>query len=57
MLGLKDISELDDYIYKVCEISRCEGEATDIFESSDDRIIDVCDLHSNILNSSKWTLW
>jgi hypothetical protein len=57
MLGLKDISELDDYLYKVCEISNCENEALDIFESSDDRIIDVCDLHSKILNDNKWTLW
>jgi hypothetical protein len=57
MLGLKDISELDDYIYKVCEISNCENEALDIFESSDDRIIDVCDSHSKILNDNKWTLW
>jgi hypothetical protein len=57
MLGLKDISELDDYLYKVCEISNCENEALDIFESSDDRIIDVCDLHNKILNDNKWTLW
>lgn len=57
MLGLKDIKELDDYIYKVCEISTCENEANDVFESSDDRIVDVCDLHGNILNSNKWTLW
>lgn len=57
MLGLKDLKELDEYTYKVCEISWCESEATDIFESSDGRIIDVCDLHCNTLNANKWTLW
>lgn len=58
MLGLKDSKELDDYRYNVCEISACEAECTDIFESaSDDRIINVCDLHGKMLNANKWTLW
>jgi hypothetical protein len=57
MLGLKDSKELDEYIYRVCEISSCEEESTDVFESSDNRIINVCDIHSKILNANKWTLW
>lgn len=57
MLGLKDLKELDEYRYKVCYISFCDDEAADVFESSDGRIIDVCDEHSKLLNSSKWTLW
>lgn len=44
MLGLKDTSELLEYSYKVCEISGCENEAADIYES-DNRIIDACEFH------------
>ena len=32
MLALKDTSELDEYTYKVCEISGCDAEATDFYE-------------------------
>jgi hypothetical protein len=56
MLGLKDIKDSDDYNYKVCEISSCEEEGTDIYET-DERIIDVCDMHYKMLNANKWTLW
>lgn len=44
MLGLKDSSELLEYRYKVCEISGCENEAEDVYET-DERIIDACHYH------------
>jgi nucleoside 2-deoxyribosyltransferase len=44
MLALKDTSELLEYNYKVCEISGCESESADIYES-DERTIDACDYH------------
>lgn len=44
MLGLKDISESLEYNYKVCEISSCENEAEDIYET-DERIVDACSFH------------
>lgn len=39
MLELKDTSELDEYTYKVCEISGCDDEATDFYE---DRSLNLC---------------
>lgn len=56
MLGLKDPHEVDEYLYKVCEISGCEEEATEIYED-ESKVIDVCDQHDKILNANKWTLW
>ena len=53
MLGLKDYQELDDYNYKVCEISSCEEEADDIHET-EDRIIDVCMSHYRQLENSHY---
>ena len=44
MLALKETSDTLEYNYKVCEISGCENEATDIYET-DERIVDACDLH------------
>lgn len=35
MLALKDTTELMEYSYDVCEISGCETEATDFYESDD----------------------
>jgi hypothetical protein len=56
MLGLKDFSDKDSYGYKVCDISSCENEASEVFES-EERIIDVCYDHDKMLNSNKLTLW
>lgn len=56
MLSLKDPSDLDDYNYKVCEISGCEEEAVEIYED-DTKVIDVCYQHDKELNANKWTLW
>ena len=56
MLGLKDPQDLDEYNYKVCEISSCEEEAVDIYED-ESRVIDVCLQHDKVLNANKWTLW
>lgn len=56
MLALKDNSDLDEYTYKVCEISGCEQEAVDIYED-EIKIIDVCNQHEKMLNANKWTLW
>jgi hypothetical protein len=44
MLALKDTSEQLEYNYKVCEISSCENEAEDIYET-EERIVDACHLH------------
>lgn len=44
MLALKDTEEMLEYDYKVCEVSNCEDEATDIYNSYD-MAIDVCDYH------------
>ena len=54
MLGLKDPHEVDEYSYKVCEISGCENESTEIYED-ESKIIDVCDQHDKMLNANKWT--
>ncbi len=43
MLALKDTSELLEYSYKVCEVSGCDEEATDFYES--DRSLDLCFPH------------
>ncbi len=56
MLAIKDNSEIDGYTYKVCEISGCEDEATEIYED-ETKVINVCDSHDRILNANKWTLW
>lgn len=56
MLALKDNAELDEYLYKVCEISGCEEETVDIYED-DFKVIDVCSQHEKMLNANKWTLW
>lgn len=56
MLGIKDNSEIDSYSYKVCEISGCEEESTEIYED-ESKIINVCDRHGKELNVNKWTLW
>ena len=56
MLGVKDNAEIDDYSYKVCEISGCEEESTEIYED-ETKIINVCDQHDKMLNANKWTLW
>ena len=44
MLALKDTSDLLEYNYKVCEISSCENEADDIYET-EEKIIDACPFH------------
>lgn len=43
MFAIKDSAELDEYTYKVCEISGCETEADELYEG--DRTIDVCTYH------------
>jgi hypothetical protein len=55
MLGLKDLKDLDEYIYRVCEISSCEYEATNIYTTMEDRVIDLCDIHYKSVSSE--TLW
>lgn len=47
MLALKDLVELDEYYYRVCEILHCENEAADVFDTGEDRSIDVCMQHYN----------
>lgn len=54
MIGLKDYAELDEYNYKVCEVSSCEEEATDLY-TEDDRIIDVCYSHSRHLENNRFS--
>lgn len=44
MLGLKDIDEVIEYNYRVCEVFGCEAEATEFFER-DTRDIDLCLMH------------
>jgi len=44
MLGLKDIDEVIEYNYRVCEVYGCEQEATEFYER-DTRNIDVCLTH------------
>jgi hypothetical protein len=56
MFSIKDYAETDTYNYKVCQISYCEEEATEIYED-ETKVIDVCDHHDKILNANKWTLW
>jgi hypothetical protein len=56
LLGLKDYSELDEYNYKVCEISSCEEEATELFTDEETRIIDVCYKHSIQLENNRY-IW
>lgn len=55
MLGLKDLKDLDDYIYRVCEISGCEDEAIEIYTTVEERVIDLCDMHYKSVASE--TLW
>lgn len=56
MIGLKDYAELDEYNYKVCEVSSCEEEATDLYTDSDEeRIIDVCYSHSRHLENNRFS--
>jgi hypothetical protein len=54
MIGLKDYAELDQYNYKVCEVSACEEEATELY-TEDDRIIDVCYSHSKHLENNRFS--
>jgi hypothetical protein len=54
-MSLKDYSELDEYTYKVCEISSCEDEAEEIY-TTDNRIIHVCDSHYKQLKQNHY-LW
>jgi hypothetical protein len=42
MLTLKDTNELDEYTYKVCEVSACDDEATDFYEEES---LDLCYNH------------
>lgn len=44
MLGLKDINEVIEYNYRVCEVFGCDEEATEFLER-DLRSIDVCLVH------------
>jgi hypothetical protein len=44
MIALKDIDELIEYNYRVCEAYGCEEEATDFFES-EYRNVDLCAMH------------
>lgn len=55
MLGLKDLTELDDYSYRVCEVSSCDYEATEMYTTVEDRTIDLCDSHYRPIASE--TLW
>lgn len=55
MLGLKDRSQVEEYLYRVCEISFCESEAEDQFETTEGKVIDLCHLHYNLIASE--TLW
>jgi hypothetical protein len=55
MLALKDLTELDEYVYRVCEVSSCEEEAVDIYTTLEDRIIDLCNDHFKSISSE--TLW
>jgi hypothetical protein len=44
MIPLKDIDEVIEYNYRVCEAYDCEEESTDFFES-EYRSIDLCQRH------------
>lgn len=55
MLALKDLMELDDYRYRVCEVYACEDEAVDIYTTTEDRVIDLCDSHYRMISGE--TLW
>ena len=57
MLGLKDFSDLDGYIYRVCEILSCEEEASELYEGEPSaRAIDVCERHYKELDNNRY-LW
>ena len=56
MLAIKDSADLYEYNYKVCEILSCENEADDIYETDENRIIDVCDSHMKQLSVNRY-LW
>lgn len=55
MIFLKDYLEADEYNYKVCEVSLCEAEAHDVYETQEDRIIDVCHEHYTQLENNRYT--
>lgn len=55
MLALKDLKELDDYIYRVCEISGCEDEAIELYTTQEERVVDLCSVHYKLIASE--TLW
>jgi hypothetical protein len=54
MLSLKDSSELDDYTYKVCELSGCDSEATEFYES-DKMAVDLCYSHFHHILNTEYT--
>lgn len=55
MLALKDLKDLDEYAYRVCEVSACDEEAIDIYTTVEERVIDLCQSHYRDVASE--TLW
>lgn len=55
MLGLKSRQQVEEYLYRVCEISSCELETEDQFETVEGKLIDLCHLHYNQIASQ--VLW
>jgi|Laugrespbdmm15dd_1035085.scaffolds.fasta_scaffold224197_1 hypothetical protein len=55
MLVIKDTDELLEYFYDVCEVSGCDVEATDFYESDTDAL-NLCDSHYREIasNNSIW---
>ena len=53
MISLKDMEELDDYIYKVCEVSDCDEIAECLYES-DDKSVNVCYNHYKELSGTQY---
>lgn len=55
MLVIKDTDELLEYFYDVCEVSGCDTEATDFYES-DTHALNLCDGHYREI-ASNYYIW
>lgn len=55
MFALKDTDELLEYSYDVCEVSACDDESTDFYES-DTQALNLCESHYREM-SSKNNIW
>lgn len=55
MLALKDTDELLGYFYDVCEVSACDEESTDFYES-DTQALNLCENHYREI-SNKYGTW